>query len=681
MRTRGTRRLGRLLLASHVGLALLLCALLLATGAGTIRAALQDRARAQVVQAAAEGLARLEDQRRDLRVVALLLSERPTLQRYLRQDRRGEAAAFVETFRRSAGVDAIRVERGGEVYAAAGAALPPDMDVAGLHGTGDGGFWLLQPQAMEGPADARVVVARRLGSDALGALGDGGAVQVALVDPQAAPAGDDPLRRSYRHVQATARAETAASRAQDILRIEPVRAAGGGVEALVVASRAHRAVVAEGMRWLVAFAVGSLLVTLAAALAAVWLARRIAAPFAQVAASAERLGAGDLATAVPVPAADLAEPQALSRSLESMRLQLRAATATERAQREELDSVLESVGDGIVAIAEDDTIQYANRPFLALVGREAADVLGQAYPRVLPPAADAAGAGAGGRRDPFVEARRLGLAQARCRYAVDGRVRSFVVRSTAPPGGRQVAILREETGAEAAQSMRDAILANLSHEFQTPLAAQTAAVEMLREHVREGGDAVAARLADALYRSVLRLSQLVENLLDSVRLDSGEMRLRREDVDLPALVGEAVELMRPLLEQRDQQVQLDLPAATRRLVGDRQRLFQVVVNLLANANKFAPDQSTIRVELVWGADEVALWVEDEGQGLPPLRDRADLFAPFRRAPEQEPSQRGTGLGLAIVRAMVERHRGAVVLAEPRRGRGARIGIALPLEPA
>jgi len=114
------------------------------------------------------------------------------------------------------------------------------------------------------------------------------------------------------------------------------------------------------------------------------------------------------------------------------------------------------------------------------------------------------------------------------------------------------------------------------------------------------------------------------------------------------------------------------------VVGDSPRLASVMVNLLANANKFAPDKTTIWIEMEWTPSSVTAWVEDEGPGLPALGAGRDLFAPFRRSPHEEPSQRGTGLGLAIVHAIVIAHGGEVTVAEPRHGRGARIGIVLPV---
>lgn len=673
------RKLSRLLVISHVGLALLLAAVLLVTGASTIRGAIAERAQAQATQAAADALARLRDQRRDVAVVAGLLTERPTLQGYLQRDRRSAAIEFLNAFRQTARVDYILSMRDGEAFAETGDA-PPDTGRSGLQIDAGGGFWLVEARPMLAPADARVVVARRLAERSLAGTGDAEA-QIDLL-ASTASIDDERLRNAWRHVNATGTAESLGPLGDAAaLRVEPVRASNGAIEALLAASIPRAVVARDTLDWLLAFAVGTVLVASLAALVAAWLARRIAQPFGQLARAAERLGVGDLETPVEMPRTDLAEPTALARSLEGMRRQVRALAASERHQRLELDSVLDGVEDGIIAVDDGQVVRYANRQFLALVGRDEDDVLGQPFAEVLRPLSAEGAPRDASPPDPLQLARDHRVANVTGRYLLRGQPRNLVVRSAAPLGGRQVAIVRRETSAEAARSMRDSILANLSHEFQTPLAAQMASIELLRDHVRSGHDAVATRLVESQFRGSLRLSQLVDNLLDSVRIESGEMRLRHDCVDLVVLVQDAVDLMRPLIEQRDQHVVLNLPHSDRRLMGDAQRLSQVAVNLLANANKFAPDQSSIWIELVWGDETVSLWVEDEGPGLPPLARRADLFAPFRRAPDQEPSQRGTGLGLAIVRALVERHRGHVVVAEPRNNKGARFGVVLPLDSA
>jgi K+-sensing histidine kinase KdpD len=264
------------------------------------------------------------------------------------------------------------------------------------------------------------------------------------------------------------------------------------------------------------------------------------------------------------------------------------------------------------------------------------------------------------------------------RFRARGGQRPLQLRRLAASGNRQVLILREENAIEAARAMRDRILANLSHEFQTPLSAQIASIELLRDHLRETRDPVASHLADAQYRGTMRLAQLVENLLESVRIESGEMRLRRQPVDLAAVVADAVELMQPLVDQRDQRVVATITPGPS-ITGDAQRLFSVMVNLLANANKFAPDQTQIWVDMAWAPGQVTVSVEDEGPGLPAGPQGIDLFAPFRRSPDEEPSQRGTGLGLAIVHAIVRAHGGEVRVEPPVQRHGARIGIVLPVD--
>jgi signal transduction histidine kinase len=135
--------------------------------------------------------------------------------------------------------------------------------------------------------------------------------------------------------------------------------------------------------------------------------------------------------------------------------------------------------------------------------------------------------------------------------------------------------------------------------------------------------------------------------------------------------------MQPLIDLRGQQVIRSVSTGPS-LLGDAQRLYSVLVNLLANANKFAHTGSSIWVETEWKEDWVTMWVEDEGPGLPPSLSVRDLFAPFRRAPHEEPSQRGSGLGLAIVHAVIAAHGGQVRVEAPLHAHGARNGVMLPL---
>ena len=205
-----------------------------------------------------------------------------------------------------------------------------------------------------------------------------------------------------------------------------------------------------------------------------------------------------------------------------------------------------------------------------------------------------------------------------------------VITSAPPADGRQVQVLRDETDVEAARRLRDAILANVSHEFKTPLSAQLASIELLRDSLDQLEPGAAVQLVQSLERGTLRLQQLVDNLLESVRIEAGEPGLRSAPISLEAVVDAAAELTRPLFAQRAQRLVVDLPATLPEIQGDPPRLTQVFVNLLANANKFAPNGSEIRVGGEQRGSEVVLWVEDAGPGFrlePAARSSSASCAP------------------------------------------------------
>ncbi|HEY8021986.1 MAG TPA: ATP-binding protein [Thermoanaerobaculia bacterium] len=462
----------------------------------------------------------------------------------------------------------------------------------------------------------------------------------------------------------------------------------------------------------------------AAAVAGFVAGRRLARPIGELTAGAARLARGDLETPVaPAAAAGRgaawSEAEALGATMEEMRRRLYVLTAELRRRQGESEAVLAGISEGVFAVDRDRRIRYLNPQAAALLGidpRDAASALGRFCGDVLNPR------GAGGERPcdeacPIVHARFRGGARATEHLVLPSGARRSVVVTSSPPGGavapafapspadRQFQVLRDETEVEAARRLRDAVLANISHEFKTPLAAQLASIELLAERLAAADDADAAdpgpagspradvrELVRSLERGTLRLTQLVDNLLESVRIEAGEIGIRRRAVALDEVVEQAIELTAPLIGQRAQRLEVDLPYPLPAVSGDAPRLTQAMVNLLANANKFAPEGSTIRVGGAVEAAGVALWVEDEGPGLPDDPE-GTLFDRFRRAPrasldplgplggDGEPEQSGVGLGLWIVKSIVERHGGRIDTLPGAGGAGGaggtRVRIRLP----
>jgi signal transduction histidine kinase len=656
------RRLSQLLLASHLGALLFFAAMLLASGFGTIRAAVIGQARTEAERAISEARKQLVDWRRELSLAADLLAEQPTLRFYLETGQLTKARELVKDFHATSNVESLQVEWEARTLARVGP-LPPEQ-ITGLIFDRHGVAWRVFRRGIPELPHASIQVAERLG----GRLRPTSAfVSVRL---QSAP-DQSPINEWERTVQVVAESgEPITIESIDSVAAARIVSVQGGEHlpaAILSASVGQDWVRRRILEWYTSFGVSIAVAFLIAMSLAVMVASRIARPFAKVADDAQRLGDGDLETEVRLPVTFLAEPIRLAESLEKMRARVGFSNASERRQREELDTILDGVDEGIVAIDDEERIHYANRQFLELLKRPREDVIGRPIGEVIEPL-DALEPASGSRSAlPALE-----------RYTAEGLLRPLTVRRLPAAGNRQILVVREENAIEAARAMRDRILANLSHEFQTPLSAQIASIELLRDHLKKRNDPVSNRLVDAQYRGTVRLSQLVENLLDSVRIESGEMRLRRQRVDLPQVIEDALTLMQPLLELRGQRVVKSVSTGPY-LIGDAQRLHSVLVNLLANANKFAHTGSSIWVEMDWTESWISVWVEDEGPGLPPSLTVRDLFAPFRRAPDEEPSERGSGLGLAIVHAVVAAHGGQVRVEAPRHGGGARIGITLPLE--
>jgi signal transduction histidine kinase len=225
--------------------------------------------------------------------------------------------------------------------------------------------------------------------------------------------------------------------------------------------------------------------------------------------------------------------------------------------------------------------------------------------------------------------------------------------------------------AEEANRAKDRFLAMVGHELRNPLAAMLTALQVMRLRGRHSPE------QDVLERQVKHLSRMADDLLDASRISRGMVELRREPVELCTVVVSAMELAGPLLEQQQDHVHIDVPRQGLVASVDRDRMAQVVANLLTNAAKYSNRGSRITIRGTRREDRVQLRVEDEGFGLPQDVLKT-IFEPFAQQPQAtEFSQGGLGLGLAIVRRLVEAHGGTVRAESAGVGRGSQFIIELP----
>ena len=231
--------------------------------------------------------------------------------------------------------------------------------------------------------------------------------------------------------------------------------------------------------------------------------------------------------------------------------------------------------------------------------------------------------------------------------------------------------------AERASQLKDEFLATLSHELRTPLNAivgwsQILSVDSDREELEEG--------LETVRRNAFAQTRLIEDLLDLSRIISGKVRLDVQSVDLPKVIEEALDSVRPAAEAKGIRLRRVIDPLAGNISGDPMRLQQVVWNLLTNAIKFTPKEGKVDVILERVNSHLEITVHDSGIGIDP-EFLPVIFERFRQVDSSTTrSFGGLGIGLSIVKQLVELHGGSIRVKSAGVGQGSTFMIALPLAP-
>jgi signal transduction histidine kinase len=223
--------------------------------------------------------------------------------------------------------------------------------------------------------------------------------------------------------------------------------------------------------------------------------------------------------------------------------------------------------------------------------------------------------------------------------------------------------------------LRVSFVETISHDLQTPLAAMRASLGLLDASAGNRLQAEERDLLDSARRNNQYLGLLIDDLLALNQLEAGTLHLDQQLLDLRAAVVDTLGTVYPLLEDKGQTLEVDLPVTPVRVMGDARRLGQAVTNLLHNAHRHTPPGTHVIVSARELATEVHLSVSDNGPGIPV----ADMEAVFRRFYRLAAHGPGSGLGLAIARELVDRHGGRVWV-ESQPGEGSTFYISLPCTP-
>jgi signal transduction histidine kinase len=418
---------------------------------------------------------------------------------------------------------------------------------------------------------------------------------------------------------------------------------------------------AARLRWqLAAVAAASLLVLAAIGWLLVhWLLR----PVRQLRSGALHVRDGgstaELAKSAP------AEVREVAAALSGLAAELASAIEAERGQRNHIEAIIDSMAEGVV-------ISDANRR-VTMVNPVGKRLLGMKEPRdgalpgdlLIPNRATPGDASLEAQNDKgwpgkpqTIKSRSAPI------IGEDGRTTGYVT------------LLHDASEEAELDRLKSEFVGIVSHELRTPLTSIKGSVDLLLDDETGRLNPTQRRFLSTIRRSSDRLINLVNDLLDLSRLEAGRVQLDVHPVDARHVVEDTARNLENLFASKRQAVHIDCAANVPPILADRQRMEQVLINLLGNASKYTPEGGEVCVAVRRVEDQVEIAVSDTGPGLSP-EDQERVFEKFYRAGESLTQQQaGSGLGLAIARSLVELHGGTLtVLSEL--GHGATFTVRLP----
>ena len=397
------------------------------------------------------------------------------------------------------------------------------------------------------------------------------------------------------------------------------------------------------------------------------LSKTMVGPIEKLTAGAEKVAAGDFESRLPVESTD--EIGVLTGTFNEMASVLRQTLAAVENERTKLDTLFLHMTDGVVAFDHTGKLIHRNPAAVTMLGRTLGEdsrydqLFGSLYPMEQILAL---------HRPDYAEAQQV----------VGDRMLELYLApfSSDQEKGGVLIVLHDVTEQHRNEERRKEFVANVSHELRTPLTNVRSYAETLRSAEGDIPQEMANSFLDIIISETDRMTHIVQDLLTLSRLDAGNTEMRFAPFSFRESVENVCRANAMEARRHSHSLTCTLAEDMPEISGDRQRLEQVVTNILGNAIKYTPDGGHIAV--TGGGSGRSVWVEvaDDGIGIPE-KDRDRIFDRFYRVDKARSRESGgTGLGLSIAKEIVERHHGSLRLV-PREGRGTTIRLVLPIDPS
>jgi PAS domain S-box-containing protein len=643
-----------------------------------IRDQLERQAWALVEQGSQTSQAILANRQSDLNNLTILTAQRPTLKRLVEENDFAELKPYLTTLQEGAGTNLLLLcsesqmtllqvgQEIGDDACAAGTGFYFEETPAGKQG------WLLSVRDLQddGPSPAVVLgtavddrFARQLKSET-------GMEQILLFEGEyIASSFADGLQVQGLNGLSGALSSSTIRLSSEELPYYAIRSSYGidSLELVVALPMSDLLAARQQVTWVVG--AGILGVILLSSALGIARSRQISRPLEKLRDAAEELRRGELSNPIRIDSR-INELAMLSYALDDARMALDHSLNELRQEKDWSEHILESVIEGIVTIDKFKRITFFSHGAEEITGWQQEQVIGRSIDEIFPLAEEDA---------QFSQ--RLPASEQKQKIVVrlqNGSAATLAVTGAklAPPEAGKAGtalVLRDVSNEEAIRRLLGDFLANISHEFRTPLSALTASMELLLDRLPELEPHELRELLDNIHLGTIRLQNLIDNLLEGASIETGRFRIWAQPCAVPDIVEEAVNAIRPLAEKYELHICKDWPDNLPLVLADFRRTTQVVVNLLSNAVKWSPPGSEILVMMAPAAGSVEVHISDQGPGIQP-ENLPDLFHRFgQRAGDGV--EHGTGLGLSVVKAIVEAQGGQVgVLNRP--GGGAEFWFSL-----
>lgn len=412
---------------------------------------------------------------------------------------------------------------------------------------------------------------------------------------------------------------------------------------------------------------GTIIALIITAVLGVLLSQTITRPIVDMKKQARVMGEGDFSRQVKVYGND--EIGQLAHSFNNLTLRLKESQSTTEGERKKLSSVLAHMTDGVIATDELGRIILMNNRAEQLLNLDQKDIIGSSLPEILHLSETITPSDLYDYSDSIL----LDFSDEENDFLLEA---SFsVIRNEDGPVNGLITVLHDVTEQEKIENERREFVANVSHELRTPLTTLKSYMEALEDGAMQD-EKLGPRFLKVTQNETERMIRLVNDLLQLSKMDSDDLRLNAETVDLAEVMHQIADRFEMINKDKNIYFDRQFPSYPIYVDMDRDKMIQVFDNIISNAVKYSPDGGTITLQMIPKSRDVEIEIIDEGLGIP-KESQNKIFDRFYRVDKARARNLGgTGLGLAIAKELVHSHGGYIDVQSVWK-KGTTIAVTLP----